>query len=372
MEIIITTIIWAAVIQGLLLGVMFIISRKHRSFANTLLGFFLLCFVFVALTDLLPFDEIGSYSLYGYFRLPEVKLFFPVLFLHFVLKKLGRTTSYQPYIKIQYGLAGVIASLTLVNVLLFLFANLSLSDLIGYEFLDRFYMGQQYYAFILTVIAFVIALRETWMYRNMVRNEFTDLTMMDINWLWQFIFVLAPIILFWGAELTRIVLGGRGQSELTTAVYIFIAFFNYFVSYKAFTQQTLFEGSPDSSKSLETEPIIPDKSNTIVDHDVCEQITDEMEAKQYYLNQNLTIHDFAKEIHMPARTISTCVNQSVGNNFNEWVNNYRVDKAVALLTDQNTYHLSIEGIGIDSGFRSRSAMYAAFQKKLGKSPGHFR
>jgi AraC-like DNA-binding protein len=372
MEMIITTIIWAAVIQGLLLGVMFIISRKHRSFANTLLGFFLLCFVFVALTDLLPFDEIGSYSLYGYFRLPEVKLFFPVLILHFVLEKLGRTSSYQPYLKIQYVLAGVIASLTLVNVLLFLFDNLSLTELFGYESLDRFYMGQQYYAFILTVVAFVIALRETWKYRNMVRNEFTDLTMMDINWLWQFILVLAPIILFWGAELTRIALGGMGQSQLTTAVYIFIAFFNYFVSYKAFTHQTLFEGSSGSSKALEAEPIIPDKSNTAIDYKICDQIKSEMESKEYFLYQNLTIHDFAKEIHIPARTISTCINQSIGTNFNEWVNNYRVDKAVALLNDQNSEHLSIEGIGIDSGFRSRSAMYAAFRKKLGKSPGHFK
>ncbi len=33
---------------------------------------------------------------------------------------------------------------------------------------------------------------------------------------------------------------------------------------------------------------------------------------------------------------------------------------------------TIEGIGIDSGFRSRSAMYTAFKKKTGKSPGHFR
>ena len=369
---IITLIIWAAVIQGLLLGVIFITSRKHRSFANRLLGFFLLSFVFVALTDLLPFSEIGNYSIEGYFTLPEVKLLLPVLFLHFVLEKVGRSSFYRPYLKIHYFLAFGIIGLTLINILLALFSGSTLLDLLGWVSLDRFYMGHQYYAFLLTVVAFVIALRETWRYRNLVRNEFTDLLLMDIKWLWQFIFVIAPIILFWGAELTRIALGGRGQSELTTAVYIFIAIFNYFVSFKAFTHQTLFDGSANSSGALDTKPLISDKSSTPVDHEICDKIKSEMNSKEYYLNQNLTIHDFAKEVQISARTISSCINQSVGFNFNEWVNNYRVEKAVTMLNDQSSNHLSIEGIGIDSGFRSRSAMYAAFRKKIGKTPGHFR
>ncbi len=372
MELIITIVIWAAVIQGLLLGIIFIASRKHRSFANRLLGYFLLTFVFAALSDMLPIGEIGNYSISGYFTLPEVKLLFPVLFLHFVLEKLGRSSFYRLFLKIHYILAFAIISLTLVNILLVLFSGNSLLDLLGWTYLEPFYMGQQYYAFVLTLGAFVIALRETWRYRNLVRDEFTDFDLLGINWLWQFIFVIAPIILFWGAELFRIALGGTGQSELTTVAYIFIALFNYFVSYKAFTHQTLFEGSALELKALDTNLGNSDKSSAPIDDEICRRIQDEMAAKEYYLNQNLTIHDFAREIKVSARTISSCINQSVGFNFNEWVNNYRVDKALQLLKDQNSKHLSIEGIGLNSGFKSRSAMYAAFKRKLGLSPGHFR
>ena len=97
-----------------------------------------------------------------------------------------------------------------------------------------------------------------------------------------------------------------------------------------------------------------------------------MQTKELYLDQNLSLHDFAREIHQSARIVSTCINQHVGINFNEWVNNYRVEKALARLKDPKSNHLSIEGIGTSSGFKSRSAMYAAFKRKLGKSPGHFR
>lgn len=369
---ILTTIIWAAVIQGLLLGVLFIGSRKYKSFANKLLGYFLLTFLFGALSDLLPYYSIGSYSIAGYFTLPEVKFLFPVLFLHFVLEKLGRSRSYQLLLKIHYYLAFFLIALTPVNVLLYLFSNQTLLDLLGWKYLEPFFLGQQYYAFIFSLFAFVIALLETRRYRNLIRNEFTDMELLRIQWLWQFILSMGLIILLWGAELIRIILGGTGQSEITTYTYLCIALFIYFVSYKAFTQHTLFDESSGASTAPNQKPVYPDTSRSALDPANCERLRNEMERMEYYLKQDLTIHTLASEIQVSARIISTCINQHFGQNFNEWVNDYRVEKALNLLKDPRHNHLSIEGIGLSSGFKSRSAMYAAFKKKTGESPGHFR
>lgn len=372
MEMVITIIIWAAVVQGFLLGLIFISSKKHRSLANQLLGAFLLAFVFTALSDLLPFNEIWGYSFYGYFTLPEVKLLIPVLFLHFILEKVGRSSNYQMFLKIHYFLGFSILILTGMNIILFLLSDTTLLDVFGWKILDPFFMGQQYYAFLLTIVILIISIKETLNYRNLVRNEFTDMALLDINWLWQCMLAITPIIMFWGAELLRIVMGGTGQSELTTVAYLFIAFFNYFVSYKAFTKQTLFDGSSERLKPLDTYQAIPYKSHTTVDPEICTKIIYEMEVTESYLNQNLTLHPFSKDIAVSARIISTCINQNLGLNFNEWVNNYRVDHALKMIKSDTTNQLSIEGVGLDSGFKSRSAMYAAFKKKLGHSPGHFR
>ena len=372
MDVIITLVIWAAVIQGFLLGLLFIVSRKHRSNANRLLGLFMLTFVFAALSDLLPFSEIGNYSLSGYFTLPEVKLLFPVLFIHFVLEKVGRTSFYGLFLKVNYSLAFLMISLTLINILLVLTFNSSLLDLLGWKYLEPLFMGQQYYAFVLTGAAFTLALIETKKYRRLVGNEFTDIEMMKIRWLWQYTIVLAPIILLWGAELYRIIRGGTGQSDLTTYAYLAIAFFNYFVSYKAFSQHTLFDSSANPAIKYSEKHQDSHKLSVAVDPDLYERVQTEMEAKELYLEQNLNLHDFSREIQIPARSISACINQLAGMNFNEWVNNYRVENARALLKDPESNHLSIEGIGISSGFKSRSAMYDAFKRKLGVSPGHFR
>lgn len=372
METIITLVIWAAVIQGLLLGLIFIGSKKHKSLANKLLGLFLISFVFTALTDLLPFDEKWGYSIKAYFSLPEIKIFIPILFLHFILEKVGKSSKYRLFLKFHYYFGATVVGITVVNIFLHVFFGTNLLSFFSWEETEWVYMFQQYYAFLLTIGVLLISIKETLIYRNLVKNEYSDMALLDINWLWQCIFAIMPVIIFWGAELLRILMGGLGQSELTIVTYFFIVIFIYFVSYKAFTRQTLFDGSSFKMNAIEPYPKTNSNQEEANDTEICAKISREMEQRASYLNQNLTLHTFAKDIQVSARVISTCINQNLGLNFNEWVNNYRVDKALRLIRSDSTNQFSIEGIGMDSGFKSRSAMYAAFKKKLGHSPGHFR
>ncbi len=157
MEIIVTTLIWAAVFQGLLLGLVFIFSKKHRSFSNKLLGFFLITFIFGAISDLIPFDFIGKYDITNLFATPEVKWLFPVLFLHYVLEKIGRTAYLKIFLIGNYIVAFGIILITVFNVILFLVSGKSIYDLFGSETVESFYMIQQYCAFLITVSVFIFA-----------------------------------------------------------------------------------------------------------------------------------------------------------------------------------------------------------------------
>ncbi|MGQ8337077.1 helix-turn-helix domain-containing protein [Sunxiuqinia sp. A32] len=372
MEIVFTTLIWAAVLQGVLLGLIFIFSKKHKSFSNKLLGLFLITFILGAASDLLPFDSIGNYSIMKYFTLPEVKLLFPVLFFHYILEKIGKSSKYRKFLAAQYLLAFTIIGITFLNILLFLFSGQSIYDYFSFESVDKFFMVHQYYAYLLTVLVFVLAIFETMRYQNIVKNEYSDLTLLAINWLWLFILIFAPVIVLWGVELIRILTGGVGQSDIVVVLWGFVAICIYLVSFKAFTHQDLFHSSRTTK---ENKPVKNIQHNTIKEEpkiSVCRTIKNSMDEGKYYLNQELSIHDFAKEINVSARTISTCINKNFGFNFNEWVNNYRVEEALEILKKDSNNQLSIEGIGSESGFKSRSAMYIAFKKKTGKTPGNFR
>lgn len=371
MEIVINTLIWAAVLQGVLLGFIFIFSKKHKSFSNQLLGLFLIIFILGASTDLLPFDYIGRYEIMRYFTLPEVKLLFPILFLHYVLEKLGRSNHYKLFLKVHYVLAIAVVGITFLNIGLFGFSEKTIYSFYEFDTVDQFFMIQQYYAFLLSVAGVVISIMETIKFRNLAKNEYSDITLIAINWLWQFVLIFVPVVILWGIELLRILTGGIGQSDIVIAIWGIVAVIIYILSFKAFTHQDLFYGI--NEKTVAGINKSPEKSKEEkYGSSGCTLVKKSMEEGQFYLNQDLSIHDFAKEINISARTISTCINKTFGFNFNEWVNNYRVEKALEILQDKANNHLSIEGIGTDSGFKSRSAMYIAFKKKTGKTPGTFR
>jgi len=372
MDQIANVIIWVIIIQGIFLGFTYIFSKKSKSNANKILGFFLLAFVFEALSsDFFPYDYIGNYLSGDYFGIPEVKLFFPVLFLNYVLEKLDRVLAYKKYLKANYLFAILIFCLTPLNIVFYLALNTTIRGVFGVEMSNGIFMTSQYSAFVLTAAAFIISIVETYRYKKIIQNEFTDFGMLQINWLWQFIFMLFPIIVLWGLELGYIILGGTGPSDFLSITWIFVFIFLYFFSFKAFRNPNLFEHVPHNiqkeigvrKQRKEQHPCTEENSIRIIS---------EMENHQFYLKEELTLHSFAKQINMSSRLISSCVNKNMGHNFNEWVNNYRVEKALQIIKSDQENILSIEGVGSDSGFKSRSAMYAAFKKKLGHSPGFYR
>jgi len=91
-----------------------------------------------------------------------------------------------------------------------------------------------------------------------------------------------------------------------------------------------------------------------------------------YLQQDLTLREAAEQIDIPYRYLSQVINEKLGQNFMDFVNGYRIEAAKQMLGDPASSHISIDGIGADAGFKSRSAFYSAFKKSTGLSPGAFR
>lgn len=70
-------------------------------------------------------------------------------------------------------------------------------------------------------------------------------------------------------------------------------------------------------------------------------------------------------VHMASRAINECS----GGNFYDWVNQYRVEKAKALLAATK---VQVSSICYDVGFNSKSTFYAAFKKNTGLTPAVYR
>ena len=209
-------------------------------------------------------------------------------------------------------------------------------------------------------------------YRSLVRNEFSDYNLLAINWLLQLNYLLVPVIVLWGIALLRVAIVTDYSSDFDLPIFGLIALFLFYLSYQAYTRPNMFERLPESVlKKREGDSGVSSTDDQLLKEDSIE-IERLMIDDMYYLNHDLTIEAFSKEIGMSPRKVSKCINQNLGVNFNEWVNDFRVKRAQELLKEDTGNKYSIEGIGLEAGFKSRSALYSAFKNKLGRSPGEFR
>lgn len=105
-------------------------------------------------------------------------------------------------------------------------------------------------------------------------------------------------------------------------------------------------------------------------NDLLERLTLSMEKQQPYLQPNMKLATIAAAIDTTPHELSQVINDRLGITFNQYINEYRVRAACDLL--QGNDHLTVEGIGQEVGFTSRSAFYAAFKSIKQETPGQYK
>jgi AraC-like DNA-binding protein len=108
-----------------------------------------------------------------------------------------------------------------------------------------------------------------------------------------------------------------------------------------------------------------------VDVDAClARLEELMTSGKAYQDDNLSLTSLATTLGISGHQLSELINTRLGIGFSRYIREYRVKAAKALLMSAPAR--SILSVGMDVGFRSQSAFYAAFKEVTGQSPGDFR
>ncbi|QHS61526.1 helix-turn-helix domain-containing protein [Chitinophaga agri] len=94
-----------------------------------------------------------------------------------------------------------------------------------------------------------------------------------------------------------------------------------------------------------------------------------MTEKELFRNAGLKIGDLASEIDIPSHQLSRILNDSLQKNFTLYVNEYRVNAACKMLSYQTNF--TIEAVGEEVGFNSKSTFFATFKKIKGLTPNAY-
>ncbi|ASZ10994.1 helix-turn-helix domain-containing protein [Chitinophaga pendula] len=92
--------------------------------------------------------------------------------------------------------------------------------------------------------------------------------------------------------------------------------------------------------------------------------------KALYKDPNLKLHELAQHINISAHQLSQLLNDNIGKSFSTYINEYRIREACRLITSSD--HLTIEAIGYEVGYNSKSTFYTAFKKVMDTTPSLYK
>ncbi len=179
--------------------------------------------------------------------------------------------------------------------------------------------------------------------------------------------VVYSLVLLHLAQATRYV--GRDVAALTDVVPLTATLGICLIAVFSFRQSRLFAGfeaSPVGRKYA---------SSTLTEEGAAElanRLQELLREGKPHLNESLTLADLAQRLKVPRAHLSQAINDNLGTTFAELIRRHRVEDAERLLADPAFDHLTVESIGYEVGFGSRSGFHSAFKGLRGITPAQAR
>ncbi|WP_297091411.1 helix-turn-helix domain-containing protein [uncultured Draconibacterium sp.] len=100
-----------------------------------------------------------------------------------------------------------------------------------------------------------------------------------------------------------------------------------------------------------------------------EELIQIIKTQQPFLNPQLNLRTLAESFNVHPNKLSYLINEKTGMNFNEFINQFRLDHFKKLALDPKNSHLTLLGLAYESGFNSKTVFNAYFKKVENQTPG---
>ena len=208
-------------------------------------------------------------------------------------------------------------------------------------------------------------------HRMNLKNEFSTLdSYKRISWL---LFILVVYILYWLGILT---LGILNYFKITDEIilnfnYSVLLGLLYILGFYGLKQELIFSEKP-YDESDGNGKYKYSRLQEKYKKEVQKKISTYFEKEKPYLDSELTIGTLASRLNIPRHVITEVLNTTFNRNFYQYVNEYRVEAVKHMLSDPKKNFLSIEAIGYECGFNSKSTFFSVFKNITGKTPTQFK
>ncbi|MBK3519118.1 helix-turn-helix domain-containing protein [Carboxylicivirga marina] len=197
----------------------------------------------------------------------------------------------------------------------------------------------------------------------------------EINLNWLEYIILAMISLVFIVGVFNIVFFELPLNVFMNAMVLLVVLF---ITYNSLKQKEIFPKNNvmvqqviDINEEIEEVP----KRQIVTDNQMEElkyQLDELMMRDEPYLNSELNLIKLAELLGVTSHQLSYVINQGYNENFFQFVNRFRVEKAKLMLSDKENNKLSILGVAFESGFSSKTSFNTTFKKLTEQTPSEYK
>ncbi len=351
-----------ALIQGILLGTI-LIANSRRKYPSLFLGLFLISYTIELSVSIL--SDVGILEQKSnWFFLPLNFYFLTLPLFYLYVKSLIMTVSVKNNIKLI--IPGSI-EFVFFTILFFLSTPTKLNILENkyFDTIETTYFISSLLFSIFYAYKVILMIEK---HQNKVLDYFSNTEEVLLKWAKA---VAIFIIVFYGLWVLFELLPESNITKMGhTVLSIINVVFIYWVGISGLRQPKInfLYDTKKSKKSLTNETT---KSNT--DDDLLySELIQVMTKNKPFKEPNLTLSSLAEQLDISRERLSQLINKNAEVNFNQFINQYRIEEAKLLLGNKVYNNLNMLGIAAEVGFNSKGTFFSSFKKIEGTSPNEYK
>ncbi len=224
-------------------------------------------------------------------------------------------------------------------------------------------------------------------YRQKIQQVFSNIYELELNWLRNFLYLYSFLFMYGVLQmLVDLAITDLSYTQewwyffVSAIVIIYVGVKGYFTETNKLNEidfnntNTYQEG--EQAHQITIEKNSPEENNKT--NKPSEEIIQQKElirvymlAEKPYLQPDLNLIQLAKSLKMTRAQLSEVINLGFQKNFNDFINQYRVDAVKEQLAQGKQEQLSLLGIAYECGFNSKATFNRVFKKMTGLSPTQF-
>ena len=209
-------------------------------------------------------------------------------------------------------------------------------------------------------------------YREYVVENFSDTSIINFTWLRNMLFALfAGVFILFAFKIIELLRGGINY-KTDWYSYAALAVISYYICINGYyiRSKQLYQLNYHAVVTVTPEEIkIPTQSPG--DTELLQSVNLLMEKAKPYLQSDLSLADLSGMLATNKTVLSRVINQAHQQNFNDFVNGYRVSQVIAQIKSGKHLQLTLLGIAYECGFNSKATFNRAFKKTTGVTPQEY-